>query len=250
MGDISKIIRQAAGTKRFCSAVILAAGSGRRFDDSRAKQFMEIGGESVLIRSVRVFQQSELFQEIVVVTRAADTDGVRKILHDAGMTKVTRVIAGGDTRQESSKRGIDAVNPVCPYVAILDAARCLLTDDMLEAVMESAFVTGAAACAQRAVDTLKRTNGSGDITETIDRENCWQVQTPQVFLADMYRAASYLAEKDHVLATDDCAVCERLGFSVRLVDCGRTNMKITYPEDVVIAEAILAARERKPEGNA
>lgn len=250
MGDISKIIRQAAGTKRFCSAVILAAGSGRRFDDSRSKQFMEIGGESVLIRSVRVFQQSELFQEIVVVTRAADTDGVRKILHDAGMTKVTRVIAGGDTRQESAKRGFDAVNPVCTYVAIHDAARCLLTDDMLEAVMESAFVTGAAACAQRAVDTLKRTNGSGDITETIDRENCWQVQTPQVFLADMYRAASYLAEKDHVLATDDCALCERLGFSVRLVDCGRTNMKITYPEDVVIAEAILAARERKPEGNA
>ncbi|MBQ7930368.1 MAG: 2-C-methyl-D-erythritol 4-phosphate cytidylyltransferase [Clostridia bacterium] len=250
MGDISKIIRQAAGAKRFCSAVILAAGSGRRFDDSRAKQFMEIGGESVLIRSVRVFQQSELYQEIVVVTRQADIEGVRNTLVSAGMTKVTRVIAGGDTRQESAKRGFDAVNPACTYVAIHDAARCLLTDEMLDAVMESAFVTGAAACAQRAVDTLKRTNGNNDITETIDRENCWQVQTPQVFLADMYRAASYLAEKDHVLATDDCALCERLGFSVRLVDCGRTNMKITYPEDVVIAEAILAARERKPEENA
>ncbi len=247
MGDISKIIRQAAGKKRFCSAVVLAAGSGRRFDDSRAKQFLEIRGESVLIRSVRVFQESELFDEIVVVTRAADTEGVRKILHDAGMTKVIRVIAGGDTRQESAKRGFDAVSPVCTYVAIHDAARCLLTGGMLDAVMESAFVTGAAACAQRAVDTLKRTNGIGDILETIDRENCWQVQTPQVFLADMYRAAAYLAEKDHVLATDDCALCERLGFSVRLVDCGRTNMKITYPEDIVIAEAILDSRERKTE---
>ena len=244
MGNLSKLIRQAGGTKRFCSAVILAAGSGRRFDDNRAKQFMEIGGESVLIRSVRVFQDCEDFQEIVVVTRAADRDGVRSILNSAGMTKVTRVIAGGDTRQESAKRGFDAVNPACTYVAIHDAARCLLTSDMLDAVMETAYVTGAAACAQRAVDSLKRTNGSGDITETIDRENCWQVQTPQVFLADMYRAAAYLAEKDHVNATDDCALCERLGFSVRLVDCGRTNMKITYPEDVVIAEAILAARDR------
>lgn len=250
MGDISKIIRAAAGKKRFCSAVILAAGSGSRFDDSRAKQFLEIRGESVLLRSVRVFQESELFQEIVVVTRAADREGVQKILRDAGMTKVVRVIAGGDTRQESAKRGFDAVNPVCTYVAIHDAARCLLTDGMVDAVMESAFVTGAAACAQRAVDSLKRTNGAGDITETIDRENCWQVQTPQVFLADMYRAAAYLAEKDHVLATDDCALCERLGFSVRLVDCGRTNMKITYPEDVVIAEAILDARAMKPEGKA
>ena len=250
MGDISKIIRAAAGKKRFCSAVILAAGSGSRFDDSRAKQFLEIRGESVLLRSVRVFQESELFQEIVVVTRAADREGVQKILRDAGMTKVVRVVAGGDTRQESAKRGFDAVNPVCTYVAIHDAARCLLTDGMVDAVMESAFVTGAAACAQRAVDSLKRTNGAGDITETIDRENCWQVQTPQVFLADMYRAAAYLAEKDHVLATDDCALCERLGFSVRLVDCGRTNMKITYPEDVVIAEAILDARAMKPEGKA
>lgn len=250
MGDISKIIRAAAGKKRFCSAVILAAGSGSRFDDSRAKQFLEIRGESVLLRSVRVFQESELFQEIVVVTRAADREGVQKILRDAGMTKVVRVIAGGDTRQESAKRGFDAVNPVCTYVAIHDAARCLLTDGMVDAVMESAFVTGAAACAQRAVDSLKRTNGAGDITETIDRENCWQVQTPQVFLADMYRAAAYLAEKDHVLATDDCALCERLGFSVRLVDCGRTNLKITYPEDVVIAEAILDARATKPEGKA
>ncbi len=247
MGDLSRIIRQASGKKRFCSAVILAAGSGRRFDDSRAKQFLEICGESVLVRSVRVFQESELFQEIVVVTRAADTEGVRNILHSAGMTKVTRVIAGGDTRQESAKRGFDAVNPVCTYVAIHDAARCLLTGEMVEAVMETAFVTGAAACAQRAVDTLKRTNGSGDITETIDRENCWQVQTPQVFLADMYRAAAYLAEKDHILATDDCALCERLGFAVRLVDCGRNNMKITYPEDVIVAEAILASREAKPE---
>jgi len=241
MGKFSELIRKTAGKKRFNSAVILAAGSGSRFDDSRAKQFVEIDGVSVLVRSAMAFEKSSLIDEIVVVTRQADIDGCRNILKSSGISKLTRVIAGGDTRQKSAKLGFDAVNPACDFVAIHDAARCLLTVGMIEAVMESAYVNGAAACASRAVDTVKRTNGADMITETVDRENLWLVQTPQVFMADMYRAASYMAEKDNVSATDDCALAERLGFKVQLVDCGRTNLKITYPEDIIIAEAILAS---------
>ena len=118
-----------------------------------------------------------------------------------------------------------------------------VTPEMIEAVFECAYVTGAAAAASRNPDTIKRTDASDRVKETIDRENTWLVQTPQIFKADIYRAASYLGERDHVTATDDCALCERLGFPVHLVDCGPTNMKITYPADVVIAEAILKSRE-------
>jgi len=247
MGKFSALIRQTASKKRFCSAILLAAGSGTRFDDKHAKQFLEIDGMSVLVRSALVFQQSDLIDEIVLVTRQADTEGCRNILQKNGITKLTRVMAGGDTRQMSAKIGFDAVNPICDFVAIHDAARCLVTTDMIEAVMETAFVNGAAAAATRAVDTIKKTNGADKITETIDRENIWLVQTPQIFMADMYRAAAYMAEKDHFIATDDCSLAERLGFKVQLIECGRTNIKITYPEDVVIAEAILEQRKKVKE---
>ncbi len=243
MGKLSSLIRAAAGKKRFNSAVILAAGSGKRFSDDRAKQFAEVGGESVLVRSARAFEECEFISEIIVVTREADTEGCRNILKKNGITKVTRVVAGGDTRQKSAKNGFDAVNPACDFVAIHDAARCLVTPEMIEAAMETAYVHGAAACAAKATDTIKKTDGANTIKETVDRENCWLVQTPQIFMADMYRAAAYMAEKDKIDATDDCALCERLGFKVKLVDCGKTNMKITYPEDIVIAEAILKYRE-------
>ncbi len=243
MGKLSSLIRAATGKKRFNSAVILAAGSGRRFSDDRAKQFEEIRGESVLVRSARAFENCDLISEIIIVTREADIEGCRNILKEKGITKVTRVVAGGDTRQKSAKNGFDAVNPECDFVAIHDAARCLLTPEMIEAAMETAYVHGAAACAAKATDTIKKSDGADTIKETVDRENCWLVQTPQIFMADMYRAAAYMAEKDKVDATDDCALCERLGFKVKLVDCGKTNMKITYPEDIVIAEAILKYRE-------
>ncbi len=243
MGKISSLIRAAGSKKRFNSAVVLAAGSGTRFGDERAKQFVEVAGESVLLRSVRAFQESEEITEIVVVTREADTVGCRNLLEQAGMTKVTRVLGGGTSRQISAKRGFDAINPAADFVAIHDAARCLVTPQIIEAVFEAAYVAGAASAASLNPDTIKRTNSANLVTETLERENTWLVQTPQVFSADVYRAASYMAEKDNAAATDDCGLCERLGFPVRLVDCGPFNIKITYPRDVRLAEAILAVRD-------
>ena len=244
MGIFSSLIR-AAGKPKFNSAVLLAAGSGRRFSDDTAKQFAMVAGESVLVRSARMLEESAEVQEIVVVTRETDIPGVRNILKKAGITKVTRIVAGGDTRQESAKIGFDAVNPEADYVAIHDAARCLCTTAMTEAVFESAYVNGAATAACRNTDTIKRTNGTDLVTETLERDNTWRVQTPQIFKADIYRAASYTCAKEHFYATDDCALCEHVGFPVHLVDVGPMNIKITYPEDIVIAEAILKSRETK-----
>ena len=234
MGKLSSLLRAAGHGKRFNSAVILAAGSGKRFSDDTAKQFVEIAGESILVRSAKAFEMSGEVDEIVVVTRETDVIGCRNLLEKAGVTKATRVIGGGETRQASAKRGFDAVNPAADYVAIHDAARCLVTPEMIEAVFEAAYVTGAAAAASRNPDTIKRTDGS----DRFGSNNRYGV-----FPAGIYGAAAYMAERDAVTATDDCALCERLGFPVRLVDCGPTNIKITYPADVVIAEAILKSRE-------
>ena len=243
MGKISSLIRDSFGKKRFNSAVILAAGNGTRFSEEKAKQFTEILGVPLLVRSALAFEESDLIHEIVVVTRSSEIDNCRKMLRSYGITKATRIVQGGETRQESAKNGFDAVNPACDFVAIHDAARCLVTSEMIEAVIESAYVDGAAVAASKVTDTIKRTSLSGIVKETISREDLWAVQTPQVFMADMYRAAAYTAVKDNFAGTDDSILCERIGFGVRMVDCGRTNIKITYPEDVLFAEKIIETRE-------
>lgn len=242
MGKVSSLIRTVTGKKRFSSAVILAAGRGTRFSDERAKQFELICGKPVILHSALAFEKCELVDEIIVVCAVNETEKCRSILKNGGISKLTRIVVGGKTRGESAQNGFEAVNPACEFVAIHDAARCLVTPGMIEAAFESAFVCGGAACAAKCTDTLKRADGAGNVLETVDRESIWLVQTPQIFNANMYRAALYYAEKDGVSATDDCALCERLGFKIKMVDSGKTNMKITYPEDIVAAEAILTSR--------
>ena len=226
--------------RRRCSAVIVASGSGERFGGVK-KQFISIGGVPVIKRVAMAFEASSLIDEIIVVTCAEDVDYCRQLL-EGEISKLTHVTAGGKTRQKSAMAGLELMDPASEFIAIHDGARCLVTVEMIEKVLREAFKTGAAAAAERAVDTVKYAESDGIIKETIDRDHVWLMKTPQVFLADMYRAGVYSAEKDEVSVTDDCMLVERLGFKVKAVDCGRENMKLTYPEDRVIAEAILRAR--------
>lgn len=228
---------------RFHAAVILAAGSGLRFGKTEGKHMAEVEGVPVLARSAMAFESCPAVDEIVVVTRAEDVEICRSLL--SGITKLRAVIPGGQTRQQSAKLGFDAIDPKAELVSIHDAARCLVTPELISRVTEEAARYGAAAAAEKTVDTVKRVDKEGIIQETLDRDTIWLAKTPQTFLADMYRAAAYMAEKDHVTATDDCALAERLGFSVRLVDCGWENIKITFPEDVARAEMILSMRRMR-----
>jgi len=229
--------------RKFHSAVILAAGNGVRFGDETGKHFVIVDGVPVLVRSVRAFEESPLIDEIIVVTREDDIGVCHQLFSEAGFTKVKSVIAGGADRQASAKNGFDAINPHADFVSIHDAARCLITPSVIADVAAEAYVHGAAVAAEKAVDTIKRADEKGFITETLDRNTIWLAKTPQTFMADMYRAAVYTAEKDNIRATDDCALVERLGFKIKLVDCGWENMKITFPEDRLRAEHILKQRE-------
>ncbi len=229
--------------RKFHSAIILAAGSGIRFGDKNGKHLAMVEDVPVLVRSAMAFETCPLVDEIVVVTRTEDIEICRSLL--SGITKLTTVVAGGDTRQKSAKIGFDAINPAAELVSIHDAARCLVTAEIIAKVTEEATIHGAAAAAEKTVDTVKRVDKNGFITETLDRDYVWMVKTPQTFLADMYRAAAYMAERDNVQATDDCALAERLGFQVKLVDCGWENLKITFPEDTRRAKMILDIRRER-----
>ena len=243
-GFLTKLhdLRRQSAPKKFHAAILLAAGNGVRFGDENGKHLTMCGGIPVIVRSALAFEMCERIDEIIVVTREADRDTCTALLRGAGVTKLKTVVSGGDTRQSSAKRGFDAVNPNADFVSIHDAARCLVTPEMIDAVLEEAEIHGAAACAEKTVDTVKRVNKEGFIAETLNRDRIWLVKTPQTFLANMYRAAAYTAEKDGFTATDDCALVERLGFSVKLVDCGWENIKITYPADIEKAEWILSRR--------
>ena len=225
---------------KFTSAVILAAGSGTRFGSDNPKQYVKVNGVPSVVRCIQAFSACELIDEIVLV---GDVDALRDCIAPYITDgKVTAVVAGGDTRQESALCGFDAISPKAKYVAIHDAARCLVTPEIVEETVRAAYKFRASVAAEKTVDTVKVADKDGFISDTPNRDHIWLVKTPQVFLCDIYRVAAYTAKKEKAVATDDSALCERLGFRVKLVECGSENLKLTHPEDLRRAEAILKSR--------
>ena len=222
------------------AAVILAAGSGTRMLSDVTKQRMHIRGESVLHRSVRIFSECENISSIVVVCRADELEWAESELSD--VLKPYRIISGGKTRAESAKLGFGAIPNDSDYVAIHDAARCLVTADIIDSVISAAIFYGAATASTPVTDTLKRVDSESKIVETIPRESIYSASTPQVFSTLLYKKA--LSEAKNIESfTDDNMLIEALGHEVVCVDTGRENIKITTPDDVSYAEYILGKRE-------
>ena len=246
LADVFRSFSDASGGRRFTSAVILAAGCGSRFGTEKGKkQFVPVCSVPALVHTLRAFVQSELISEIVLVTAEEDIARCREYCDEYGIQKIRAIVSGGSDRQASARRGFDAISPQAEFVAIHDGARCLVTTEIIDRTVRAAYDSGAAVAAQKARDTVKRAASDGTVAETPERSAMWLAATPQVFLANMYRAAVYTAEKEHVSATDDSALAERLGFRVKLVDCGNENLKLTTPVDVCIAEAILKRRQEE-----
>lgn len=232
-----------AAEKYKTGAVILAAGNSTRMGGIN-KQLQVLAGKPVLAHTLLAYQKCPLISEIVVVTRPQDFDIVLEIAKTYRIRKLKKITAGGSTRQESAKKGVNKLSEEIRYVAIADGARCLSTPERIARVCLKAYRHKAASAAHKVADTMKRATPTGAVTETVDRENLWAVQTPQVFHMALYHAAAYNAERTGFVATDDNSLVENLGYRVRLVECGYDNLKITTEEDLAIAEAILAYREK------
>ncbi len=226
--------------RRITTAVILAAGSGSRMQCDKTKQNIEIFGESILERSVRAFEECAAVDNIVVVARAGEKKDAETCL--SRFEKVRKVVIGGATRRDSAKAGFYAVPSGTELVAIHDAARCLVTPEMIEKVVAFASVHKAASAVSPIVDTVKLTEG-GFITATLPREKLYAAATPQVFLVDLYKKALEITEND-VTITDDNMMIEKLGEKVFCVDVGSENLKITTRSDLDLAEYIIGKRMR------
>lgn len=225
------------------SAIIVAAGSGSRMNspDGTTKQLMEIDGLPVIVRTVTEFEKCEDIDEIILVVRKDEFPYYRQFMKTYKFSKITHIVEGGASRQESVLHGLAKVCEKADFVTIHDGVRCMITSKQISEVCTWAYHYGAATAAAKANDTIKTAEG-GFISETLDRDKIYLAATPQIFKYDMYRAAAFSAKKECFEATDDNSLVERLKFKIYICDIGRENIKITTPEDVFIAEAILKKR--------
>ena len=243
---VAELLRTIIGKtdkKYYTSAVILAAGSSSRMGGDSTKQFLEVGGLPVVARTVIEFEKSDYIQEIIVVAKADEIEKYQGFAEKYGIKKPFKVIEGGETRQVSARNGVDAVNDKSKYIAIHDAARCLISGEMIERVCHGAYLNGGAILAVKAVDTVKIADKNGFIANTPERDKTWQAQTPQVFKVNAFRAAAYIARDEKIEGTDDASLLEHIGIPVKLCEGSRENIKVTEPIDIFLAEAILRARE-------
>jgi len=224
------------------AAVIVAAGRGSRMGLDRNKVLYPLLGEPIVVRTARAFAESGLFDGgVVVVTGACDMDEMRAMMDTAGVS-VRAVVEGGADRQESVCRGVAACDPAADIIAIHDGARPLVTREVIAATIESAQRYGSGVAAVQLKDTVKRIDENGCVVDTPKRDMLRAVQTPQTFDAKLIREAharyAYSAER----ATDDAMLAEWMGHTVRLTAGDVENIKLTTPEDMLLAEQVLIRR--------
>lgn len=216
------------------AAIIAAAGTSTRME-GQDKIFADLGGVPVLARSVEVFENSDLINQIVVVVHPDNLAAAKELMHMRGWRKVRAVVPGGARRQDSVANALDALAEF-DWLLIHDGARPLMPPELINRGLEAARETGAAIASVAVKDTIKLAGPDGNVIGTPPRQSLRLVQTPQVFGSDLIRRA-YAAKAPEV--TDDAALVERIGGQVRLFDGDYVNIKITTPEDFSLAELIL-----------
>lgn len=235
----------ASNPKNRTAALILAAGNSTRMGKKTSKQFLALDGIPVLAHTLLAYQRSPLITEIIIAARESDVDTVVALCEDYHITKLTAVVKGGKDRQESALRAFTVIGPDIRYVAIADGARCLITPTEIEMVCGAAYRKKAASAGVRITGTVKQVSRNGAVLGTLDRDTIWEAQTPQVFHIGLYAAAQSRAANDGFSATDDNSLIEHLGYRIQMVECSKENLKITTPDDLRLAAAILAARRKK-----
>jgi 2-C-methyl-D-erythritol 4-phosphate cytidylyltransferase len=222
--------------------VIAAGGTGRRMGAPLPKQFLSLGGRSILERTLVRFNAHPEVREIVVVVPRAYLEKAAWIIHGRHLSKATRVVAGGRDRQESVWNGLNAFGESPRTVLIHDAVRPLVRRKVIDAVIHHARRSHAAVVGVKVKDTVKWEGKKGYVTKTLDRGKLWSIQTPQGFDYDLAHKAHWKARSAGFSGTDDAALVERLGRKVRIVEGDYDNIKITTAEDLAFAEMVLKKR--------
>lgn len=219
------------------TAIIVAAGTGSRFGSTTPKQFLTIAGKPLLIHTLEEFESTTAIDEIIVVVSGDRIDQVWKLFVDHRISKLTSVIEGGANRSESVRNGFNAVRSSTDIVVVHDGARPLVDVSEIEECVEKAEEFGAACLVGKVTDTIKEVDGDF-ISGTIDRTKLRRALTPQAFRYDLLKRAFTNADLNDSV-TDECCLVEKLGVKIAFVEGSSRNIKITTPDDLVFAAALL-----------
>jgi 2-C-methyl-D-erythritol 4-phosphate cytidylyltransferase len=222
------------------TAIIVAAGDSRRmgFD----KLFAAIAGKPVIAHTISAFERANSVNGIIVVAREDRHDEIKTMAGDENFKKVRSVIPGGKHRQDSVRAGLEHLDSATRWVAVHDAARPLVTPEQIERVFQQCANHAAAALAEPVNDTLKRADSDLLVSASVDRDQLYAMQTPQVFERQLIEQAYRAVHAENILVTDEVSAVERLGREVVLVLNDDFNFKVTYPRDLQVAEFILKQR--------
>ncbi|MGZ8384190.1 MAG: 2-C-methyl-D-erythritol 4-phosphate cytidylyltransferase [Nitrospira sp.] len=221
-------------------ALVPAAGRGLRMGGPIPKQFLSLGGQPILVQSLRILQASPVIHEIILAVPQAERQYcLDHILATGEFGKVMKVVSGGAQRQDSVRHALAEVGEDTEIVLVHDAVRPFLTEDMIQRVVYAAVQHGAAIIALPMRDTVKYVGADGVIERTVDRRPLWLAQTPQAFRRAWLEEGHRRALLDGTQATDDADLVEQIGKPVVVVEGSGENIKVTRPEDLVIGEAIL-----------
>ena len=224
-------------------ALILAAGQGKRMGAEKNKPYLLLAGKPILFHTLREFEECPSIDGIVLVVEKHEIDHARTSIVDVfGCRKVISVVEGGPKRQDSVWEGIKALKGECELVIVHDGVRPFISKPLLQEAVDTTRKTGATVVAVPVKDTIKVASREKEVVKTLDRETLWAVQTPQAFNHDLLKRAHEKARQDGFYGTDDASLVERIGVPVNIIDGSYENIKITTPEDLVLAEALLRKR--------
>ncbi|MCT4593908.1 MAG: 2-C-methyl-D-erythritol 4-phosphate cytidylyltransferase [Anaeromicrobium sp.] len=228
------------------TAIILAAGKGSRMKAQLNKQYLILKEKPILAHTISVFEESSLIDEIILVIGEFEHELCKnKILDKYKFKKVKKIISGGKERQDSVLNGIKAVNEKTDIVLIHDGARPLITRKIIKKCVDSAKKHGAASAGVPIKETIKIMGKDKFVKYTPKREDVWVTQTPQAFRIDVIKRAHEFAIEQEVLGTDDAMLVEHMGEHVKMVEGDYENIKITTPDDLITAEAILGHKRKR-----
>ncbi|MEH7494699.1 2-C-methyl-D-erythritol 4-phosphate cytidylyltransferase [Neobacillus niacini] len=221
--------------------IIPAAGQGKRMGAGKNKLLLELNNIPVLIHTLRVFEEDELCQGIILAVNPLDTEEFKYLLNKYKVKKVMDLVPGGKERQDSIYNALKTIKND-GIILVHDAARPFILKEHIHRLLDTAQETGAAIIGVPAKDTMK-TVGNHVVMATVERSSLWAVQTPQAFRFSILFKAYEHAEKEHFIGTDDSSLVERISHPVTMVEGDYDNIKLTTKEDLFFAQAILKKRE-------
>jgi 2-C-methyl-D-erythritol 4-phosphate cytidylyltransferase len=228
------------------TAVIPAAGSGMRMGLEEAKQYLEIDGKPLLVHTLRTFQECHAVDSIIIVVPEKDVDYcLHQMVPRYQLSKVYKVISGGERRQDSVRNGIEAVADSCRWVLIHDGVRPFVSTELIEKVIKAARRYRAVITGLPVTETIKRVDSNANVLETIERNDLWLIQTPQIFgREDIHLAHQEALKRGWTEATDDAFLVEKMGISAKIIEGEERNIKITTSHDLQVARFLLSTESR------